>query len=180
MSLGCIPSVHWNKHWEATMGRFPWMYLRTLEVDPALLNFDPNILLKAIQTELMTTVPQLDKLDKIWFKVDWSFPSPSHISISISYCLLDQEPPRNNKEDTPWSPPHSRPRKRKLQLPQKFWVLSYFVALTALSTWFWRDLICALLHFHKNMFLLTSNHTGAWTLSIHSHPIWCLAEAQDD
>ena len=41
------------------------MYLRTLEVDPAFLNFDPNILLKAIQTELMTTVPQLDKLDKI-------------------------------------------------------------------------------------------------------------------
>ena len=41
------------------------MYLRTLEVDPALLDFDPNILLKAIQTELMTTVPQLDKLGKI-------------------------------------------------------------------------------------------------------------------
>ena len=50
---------------KATMGRFPWMYLRTLEVDPAFLDFDPDILLKAIETELMATVPQLDKLGKI-------------------------------------------------------------------------------------------------------------------
>ena len=41
------------------------MYLRTLEVDPAFLDFDPDILLKAIQTELVATVPQLDKLGKI-------------------------------------------------------------------------------------------------------------------
>jgi hypothetical protein len=36
--------------------------LRTLQVDPAFLDFNPHILLQAIQAELVTTIPQLGKL----------------------------------------------------------------------------------------------------------------------
>lgn len=79
--------------------------LRTLEVDPAFLDFDPNILLKAIQTELMATVPQLDKLVR------------SLLAITKRTLL-----------DRPLTPGQGNGSS-------------------------------------------SSNHTGAWTLSIHSHPI---------
>jgi hypothetical protein len=36
--------------------------LRTLQVDPAFLDFNPHILLQAIQAELVATIPQLGKL----------------------------------------------------------------------------------------------------------------------
>ena len=41
-------------------------YLRTLQVDPAFLDFNPHILLQAIQAELVATIPQLRKLSENW------------------------------------------------------------------------------------------------------------------
>ena len=40
-------------------------YLGAFQVDPAFLDFNPHILLQAIQAELVATVPQLRKLKKI-------------------------------------------------------------------------------------------------------------------